>query len=47
VIIDGLDPNWVTVMRYSEYACVTPEVAAAGLPAALQARVRQVQRALP
>jgi hypothetical protein len=20
VIIDGLDPNWVTVMRYSEYA---------------------------
>jgi hypothetical protein len=20
VIIDGLDPNWVTVMRYTEYA---------------------------
>ena len=20
VIIDGLDPNWVTVMRYSDYA---------------------------
>ena len=48
VIIDGLDPSWVTVMRYSEYAWrdVPDCMVATRLSAPIQARVKMRQIAI-